>query len=186
MKPPKIALLAAISLLSLSGCALPPLNFTPREVSQFSRKVDADLRSVSVTVAQDNEKKGAMDFTLDFSKTVPDLWRSGLEDSLNRSLAFSDSSGRKVNLRVKILAFDVPAIGITMRTDTIALYEVQNRESGEVIFSQEIISQGVVTPDYAFYGAKRAMESVNRAVQNNITEFLKVLQDRGLVKKLHK
>jgi len=174
-----ITLLVLLTLV-LSGCTLPPLNFTPKDVSQFSRKVDADLRSITVSVAQDNEKKGDIDFNLDYSKTVPDLWKAGLEDSLNRSLAFSDSSGRKVNLRVKILSFDMPAMGITMRTNTIAAYEIQNRETGKIVFSREISTEGVVPGNYSFTGAIRAMESANRAVQNNVTEFMRILQVEGL------
>lgn len=179
-----IPLLSILVLLFQSGCiSLPPLNFTPQDVPQATAKLDADLRSITVSVAQDSGKKGSIDFAMDYSKTVPDLWKAGVEDSLNRALTFSDTSSRKINLRVTIMKFDMPAMGISMHTHTIALYEIQDRETGAIIFREEITSEGVVPGSYAFTGAIRAMESANRAVQNNILSFLSVLQSRGLVAK---
>lgn len=185
MKKYRIApLLGALFLLLSSGCiSLPPLNFTPKDVPQSAAKLDADLRSISVSVTQDSEKKGSIDFNMGFSQTVPDLWKAGVEDTLNRALVFSDSSTRKINLRITIMKFDMPAMGISMHTKTIAQYEIQDRETGATLFTEEITSEGVVPGNYAFTGAIRAMESANRAVQANILSFLSVLQSRGLIAK---
>ncbi len=146
----------------------------------MGNRIGAELRSIAVTVAQHNEKKGDIDFNLNYSQSVPDLWKVGLEDSLNRALAFSDNGTRKVNLRVKILKFDMPAMGVSMETSTTALYEIQDRETGDIIFREEISAEGVVGGTYAFVGAVRAMESANRSVQNNILAFLKVLEQKGI------
>ena len=173
--------LAAFSAMLFASCTqLPPLNFTPQNVARVSRRADADLKSITVSVAQPGEKKGAIDFNMEYSKTIPDIWKSGLEDAVNRSLAFSDSSPRKVNLRVTILRFATPKFGSEMHTKTTARYEIQDRESGAILFDEEIAAEGDVPLDYAFVGVVRAMESMNRSVQNNIQEFLKVLNDKGL------
>jgi len=172
-------LIFVICALVLAGCQqLPPLNFTPKEVHPFSAKLDADLRSVSIAIAQPDEKLGRMDFARGYSATIPSIWQAALEDAVNRSLAFSDSSLTKVNLRVKIQQFEVPRAGISMTTKVIASYEIRDRNSGKVIFFEEISSDGYVPGNYAFAGVVRATESVNRAVQNNIATFLTVFEQR--------
>jgi hypothetical protein len=174
---------ALVFTLFLGGCTqLPPLNFTPQQVSRVGRRADADLKSITVSVAQPAEKKGNIDFNMGFSKTIPDIWKAGLEDAINRSLAFSDVSARKVNLRVTILKFATPAFGAEMHTHTIARYELQDRQSGSIVFSEEVASEGKVPFDYAFVGMVRAMESINRAVQQNILEFLRVLNQKGIAR----
>jgi hypothetical protein len=166
-------------LLALCGCQqLPPLNFASKDVAQFGDRMDADLKSVSIATAQPDEKRGRLDFARGYSETIPSIWKTALEDAINRSLAFSDDGATKVNLRVKILQFEVPKAGISFTTRVIALYDIQDRNSGKVIFHEEIASDGVVPGNYAFAGVVRATESVNRAVQNNISAFLSVLQQR--------
>ena len=176
-------LLSALVILSafFGGCATPPpFNFTPKEVPQAKNREDSELKSIIITVAQHNEKKGEIDFAMDYSKTVPELWKTGLEDAINRALIFKDSGPIKVNLRVKILEWDMPAMGASMTTKTTALYEIQDRETGKTLFSKELSTDGRVGATYAFAGYVRAIESANRAVQNNIIAFLKVLDEQGL------
>ncbi|HEI3725675.1 TPA: UDP-N-acetylglucosamine acyltransferase [Escherichia coli] len=62
----------------------------------------------------------------------------------------------------------------------IARYEIINRANGDIIYTQDIESTGTVPASYAFYGIVRARESVNRAVQNNITQFLQALESVDL------
>lgn len=172
---------ALVALVVCSGCTqLPPLNFIPKEVPRLNPRLDADLRSVSVTVAQPEEKLGALDFNFQYSQMVPDLWKTAVEDSLNRALAFSDASDRKVNLRVKILQFDMPKMGFAMTTKTAASYEIVDRATGVTLFKETINAEGVVPMDYAFMGVVRSMESANRAVQNNVLAFVNALSKEGI------
>jgi hypothetical protein len=176
----RITILAATSLVLASCTQLPPLNFTPQEVPRVGRRANADLKSITVSVAQPSEKKGAIDFNMEYSKTIPDIWKAGLEDAVNRSLAFSDNSPRKVNLRVTILRFATPKFGAEMHTKTTARYEIEDRESGAILFDEEIAAEGDVPMNFAFVGVVRYMESMNRSVQNNILAFLHALNEKGL------
>ncbi|AXC69669.1 UDP-N-acetylglucosamine acyltransferase [Salmonella enterica subsp. diarizonae serovar 59:z10:-] len=88
---------------------------------------------------------------------------------------FRDDSPQKVSLSVKVLAIDVPSFGASFTTKTIARYEIINRETGGIIYTQDISSSGTVPATYTFVGAVRARESINRAVQNNISQFLQAL-----------
>ncbi|HBV8116888.1 TPA: UDP-N-acetylglucosamine acyltransferase [Klebsiella oxytoca] len=81
-----------------------------------------------------------------------------------------------VSLNVKVLAIDVPSFGMAMTTKAVARYEVINRSNGDIIYTQDIESTGTVPASYAFVGVVRARESINRAVQNNITQFLQALE----------
>jgi Tfp pilus assembly PilM family ATPase len=63
-----------------------------------------------------------------------------------------------------------------MSTETAARYELVDRKTGDILYTQDIASKGDVPFDYAFAGVTRVRESVNRAVQNNITQFLQALE----------
>lgn len=172
----KIALAAAVAVaMSLTGCASnPPLNFSVPNVGVAQRKVDADLRSITVSLARPDEAKGEMPAAAQHQ--VPEMWQSALTEALNRMVIFSDSSPRKVNLSVKVLKLDIPAFGASMKTSTIARYEIIDREDGSIIYTEEIAADGEVPFNYAFAGVTRARESINRAVQNNIAKFLQSLE----------
>lgn len=171
----KKLLIAALAALSLAGCATnPPMNFSVPNVGVTVHKVDADMKSLTVTLARPDEKTGEMPAWAEGQ--VPALWQSALVEALNRMAIFSDNSPRKVSLSVKVLKLDVPAFGASMTTDTTARYELIDRESGAIIYTQDISASGVVPAGYAFAGVIRARESVNRSVQNNIAEFLQALE----------
>jgi hypothetical protein len=166
---------ALLSALALGGCATnPPLNFSVPNVGVTQHKLDADLRSVTVSLARPDEKKGDMPAWA--QSEVPALWQSALLDALNHMTAFTDDAHRKVNLTVKVLAIDVPSMGASFTTKTIARYEVIDRANGDIIYTQDIDASGTVPASYAFMGVIRARESVNRSVQNNITQFLQALE----------
>ena len=145
------------------------------------------MKSLTVTVARPDEKKGNLDLsyaTLDMNgqggsmgdSIVPQMWQTALTESLNRMAIFQDDASRKVNLSVKILKLDVPGAGVSFTTNTIARYEIIDRKTGDLIFAQDIASAGTTPADYAFLGMARMRESINRAVQNNITLFLQALE----------
>ncbi len=161
----------ALVLLSLlTGCvSAPPLNFSLQDVEPSKRSIDADLRSVSVSFAAPSEQTGEVPSN---GEGIPLLWERALVEAVNKRSVFDDDSVNKVNLFVKIKQLDLPAGGLTMVTDATASYLLVSRKSGATLLEQTITTTGSVPPGYAFYGHVRAKESINRAVQNNIREFL--------------
>ena len=175
----RIIALCVISL-GLVGCqSLPPVNFAVPNVGYSEKKVDADLRAVSVSLAGPEEKTG--DLPAGAEVAAP-LWKAALEDAINRMALFKDDAEKRVNLSVKILAIDMPVFGASMTTTSAARYEIIDRENGDIIFTQDITTEGVVPFDYAFVGMVRARESLNRSVQNNIAEFLQALETIDVTK----
>lgn len=166
--------LAALALLALSGCAAnPPLNFTVPNVGLSPTRINAEVKSLTVTLARPDEKKGDMPA---WAQTeVPSLWQTALIEAINKMVIFRDDAPHKLNLSVKVLALDVPGAGISFTTKTIARYELTDRDTGAIVFTQDISSEGYVSGSYAFAGFTRARESVNRSVQNNISQFLGAL-----------
>ena len=159
----------------LSGCqATAPLNFSVPNVGLAKKKVDAELRSMTVSIARPDEKTG--DLPAGMEVMVPQLWQASLQEAINRMTVFKDDASTKVNLSVKILKLNVPSAGISFTTQAAARYEIINRSNGDIIFTQDIASDGLVPMDYAFVGVTRQRESINRAVQNNIAQFLQALE----------
>jgi len=168
-------IVAAITAVFLSGCApMPPLNFSVPNVGVSQKKIDAEMKSMTVTIARPDEKTG--DIPAGMEQMVPQLWQTALTESLNRMVIFQDDATKKVNLSVKILKLNVPGAGASFTTETAARYEIMDRKTGDLIFTQDITSSGTVPFDYAFMGVIRMRESINRAVQNNITQFLQSLE----------
>jgi hypothetical protein len=97
-------------------------------------------------------------------------------EAADRMAIFKDESKNKVSIQVKILAFDIPAFGMEMTSKSIARYEIIDRATGGIIYTQEIASTGVVPMSHAFVGMVRARESINRAAQNNIKQFLQAVE----------
>jgi uncharacterized lipoprotein YajG len=168
-------IIAALGLaLILTGCqSVPPLNFSVPNVGYAKKKVDAEMKSMTVSIARPDEKTGNVPAGIEV--LVPQLWQTALQESLNRMAVFKDDAPAKVNLAVKILKLDVPSGGINFDTSVAARYEIIDRRNGDIIYTQDITSKGSVPFDYAFVAIARQREAVNRAVQNNITQFLQAL-----------
>jgi hypothetical protein len=159
-------------ILCSVGCTtLPPADFTVQDVGVLENRKDAELKSITVGYGS-HDQQGKVEGT----HIVPPLWKEALTDALNRSLAFNDTGPIKVNLSVRIVEFDVPAAGFAMST----------RASGDLLFAESISSEGVVPMDYAFMGVIRATESMNRAVRNNIADFINSLESADLSKAMYK
>ena len=164
----------ACTAILLSGCgSIPPLNFSAPNVGVSQKKIDAEMKSMTVTIGRPDEKTG--DLPAGMETIVPQLWQTALTESLNKMAIFQDDALKKVNLSVKILKLNVPGAGISFTTEAAARYEIMDRKTGDIIFTQDISSSGTTPMDYAFMGIARQRESINRAVQNNITQFLQAL-----------
>jgi len=167
--------IATFAAVVLSGCgSVPPLNFSVPNVGVSQKKIDAEMKSMTVTIARPDEKTG--DLPVGMEQMVPQLWQTALTESLNKMAIFQDDATKKVNVSVKILKLNPPSAGFAMTTETAARYEITDRKTGDVIFTQDITSSGTTPMDYAFLGVARMRESINRAVQNNITQFLQALE----------
>lgn len=176
----KFRYLAIIPVFLLSACtSLPPLNFSVPNVGPSSVKLDADVKSMTVTVARPDEAAGSIPSD---ASGLTGMWKEALQEAFDKMAIFKDSSKRKVSVSVKILKLDVPSAGFSMTTSTTARYEIRDRSDGSIIYTQDISADGVVPADYAFKGVVRARESINRSVQKNISEFLQSLETVDLDK----
>jgi hypothetical protein len=171
-------LILLFSGLFLSGCTPPPpFNFAVPNVSISPSVINYTLKSTVVTLASPSEQDGPL--PSDSSLVVP-IWQSALEDAVDRSAVFEDPAPYSVNLECKILKIHLPLFGSTMETDVAARYQITDRKNGNVIFDLIIDTKGDVPFSYAFLGVVREKESVNLAIQNNISAFLKRVQKNNL------
>ena len=160
-------------LLLSSGCIRTkrlPVNFSAPNIGVSSTKLDAELKSLTVSVARPDEATGEIDPGIGVHTG---LWKTSLEEAFNRMAIFKDDSPRKVSLAVKILKFSSRG---DWTTHTSARYEIIDRSDGSIIFTTDISTTGDVPFDYAFAARVRLLESINRSVQNNIIQFLQVLE----------
>ena len=180
--------LAMLAVLVVAGCvtSMPPANFSVPNVGISEHRLDAEVRSITVTYGRPDEQVGSVDTWayggLQGGTDVTSAWHTALQEAFDRMLLFTDNGSKTVSLSVKILKLDVPEIGLSMTSETVARYEIIDRANGDIIFSQDVSSSGKVPLDYAFYGLTRARESINRAVQNNIALFLQAAETIDLAK----
>jgi len=169
-------------LLLSSGCIRTkrlPVNFSAPNIGVSSTKLDAELKSLTISLARPDEAIGKIEVPLVWChgnfcpiSLYVGVWKTALEEAFNRMAIFKDDSPKKVSLAVKILKFD-PRF---TTTHTSARYEIIDRSDGSIIFTTDISTTGDVPFDYAFAARVRQLESINRSVQNNIIQFLQVLE----------
>lgn len=61
-------------------------------------------------------------------------------------------------------------------SSTIARYELIDRATGSIVYTQDVSASGEVPFNYASAGVIRARESISRSAQNNIAQFLQSLE----------
>ncbi len=193
MRQKTLAILTVvIGGLALAGCGnqIPPLNFSVPNMGLSEHPLDAEVRSITVTLARPDEQVGQLDYQLAETAgaglssgiALTSVWQTSLQEAFDRTLIFRDDGSKKVSVAVKVLKLDVPGAGISFKTDTVARYEVIDRSNGDIIFSQDVASSGETPGNYAYLGIARARESINRAVQNNIALFLQAAETIDLTK----
>ena len=164
-------------ILLSSGCtSLPPINFSAPNIGVSSTKLDAELKSLTVSIARPDEATGEINPGIGVHTG---LWKTALEEAFNRMAIFKDDSPKKVSLAVKILKFDTPALGVGRTTHASARYEIIDRSSGSIIFTTDVSTSASAPPTpgvIQFAGVDGVHESINRSVQNNIIQFLQVLE----------
>ena len=160
-------------LLFLSACqSVPPLNFSVPNVGFSKTKIDAELKSSTVTLARADEVTGNMPSNMN---GIAQNWQVAMIEALNKMTIFKDDGKKKLNLSVKITSAEVSGIA-TLTAKTTATYSLIDRSNGDVIYSRYNSSEGSAPVEYSINALARRVEAVNRAVQNNITQFLQDLE----------
>jgi len=167
---------AFAAFVFLTGCAVappPPVNYSVPNVGISRVKLDAELRSINVSYANQREATGKIPAT---AVRTPELWKSALEGALNNMVVFRDDAMRKVNLMVKITRFEPAESGIDMVANAEARYDIVDRSNGDIIYSQNVSTSGKMTMGENINGLARIIEATNIAVRNNIATFLQSLE----------
>ena len=168
-----IAIRVAAAAFILTGCTqIPPRNFSVPDLGLSQHQLDAEIRSITVTFSQPDDQVGAIDaFDVTGGGAITAAWHTALQEALDRTLVFRDEGTTKVSISVKIRKLDARdwRTGFKMITEAVARYEIVDRATGDIIFVRDIASSGTAPVSL---GAARLQESINRAVQNNIVQFL--------------
>ena len=178
-------------LLLSSACTKRlPVNFSAPNIGVSSTKLDAELKSLTVSIARPDEATGEIrpaPFVRQYGEFQPypvslyaGLWKTALEEAFNRMAIFKDDSPKKVSLAVKILKFQT--ISAFPAAHTSARYEIIDRSDGSIIFTTDISTSGEgpfkFDPfcDFGCAMGSRVVDGLNRSVQKNIIQFLQVLE----------
>jgi hypothetical protein len=174
-------------LLLSSGCTKRlPVNFSAPNIGVSSTKLDAELKSLTVSIARPDEAIGEIrvahlaraygEFQPYPLSLYTGLWKTALEEAFNRMAIFKDDSPRKVSLAVKILKFH----SVFPIHHTSARYEIIDRSDGSIIFTTDISTSGEgpfnLDPLAEDVLGSRAVDGINRSVQKNIIQFLQALE----------
>jgi hypothetical protein len=178
-------------LLLSSACTKRlPVNFLAPNIGVSSTKLDAELKSLTVSIASPDEATGEIrpfSFVRPYGEFQPypvslyaGLWKTALEEAFNRMVIFKDDSPKKVSLAVKILKFNNRPLFWIAHTS--ARYEITDRSDGSIIFTTDISTSGEgpikIDPlcDFGCAMGSRVVDGLNRSVQKNIIQFLQVLE----------
>ena len=195
----RLILSAAVLGAVLVGCAQPqlaPLNFSVPNIGLSARPLDAEIRSLTVTLGRPDEQVGLIDWEfvdVTGGGAITAAWQVAMQEALDRTLIFRDGGSKKVSVAVKVLKLEISrGFALTERSvETVARYEVIDRTNGDIVYTQEIAAFGVVPIDFAselmmmdadYAGQLGIREGVNRAVQNNISLFLQAAETIDLAR----
>ena len=183
----KFVPLTLVLLFSFGCVSLPPVNFSAPNIGVSSTKLDAELKSLTISLARPDEAIGKIEVPLvwchgDFCpiSLYVGVWKTALEEAFNRMAIFKDDSPKKVSLAVKILKFQT--ISAFPAAHTSARYEIIDRSDGSIIFTTDISTSGEgpfkIDPfcDFGCAMGSRVFDGLNRSVQKNIIQFLQVLE----------
>ena len=81
-----------------------------------------------------------------------------------------------------VLKLDIPSMGISFETETIAKYELIDRATGDIVYTSNVVSKGSVAASEAFLGVIRARVAASNSVRENIKQFLRELETVDLSK----
>ena len=84
----RAVLSAAIAIMMLAGCAqqLPPLNFSVPNAGLSQRPLDAEVRSLTVTIARPDQQVGPIDWELidvTGGGTITVAWQTAMQEAMD-------------------------------------------------------------------------------------------------------
>jgi hypothetical protein len=181
---------SAIALLSTGCQTLPPVDFGVGAVGVSQKKIDAELKTISVQVAPKNKQKGDVDIQMlesagtqaSSGQAIISAWQTSLQDAFARMAVFNDLSNRKLSLSVTVLKLDIPSMGINFETETIAKYELIDRATGDIVYTSDVAAKGSVAGSESFLGVIRARTAASNSVRENIKQFLRELETVDVAK----
>ncbi len=175
----KSLLTGIVLTLGMLGCAqAPTLDFVPREVRPSTTKINAEVKSITISIASEDERLGETQvgfYGNQYETSFKSSFKDAIEEAIMKSAIFNDIADLKVSLVAKILKFQSPSMGVNFDTEMVVRYELINRKDGQPIFHQDVTSNGSISGTYAFLGAIRYTEARNVAVRNNVANFIAAL-----------
>jgi len=142
-------------------------------VREAHTRQSGTIGNVSASVDPTAQASGNVEMIFG-SDEIPALWQRGLASALDQSRIF-DKGARVFDFKVTIYKLKPPATGGTINTPASARYQVIDAKSHVVVFEEIVESVGHVAPDDNFLGVVRIRDSINRAVQSNITQAIERL-----------
>ena len=180
-----LSIIVVSFVVMLAGCATQPptLDFIPSDITPSPNKVNAEVKTIVVSIAKEKERLGETQVGL-FGNIYEQSFKTSLKEALDESIArsaiFGDLANKKLLLSAKVMKFQTPSFGINFATESIIRYELVDRSNGEQVFLRDITTSGSVSGDYAFLGATRYTEARNISIRENIKQFIGVVSNSDL------
>ena len=153
------------------GCADVPLDMRLDQPPKATTQVEGHLIRVKIDDAPVHIKDAPdlvskYPFPVDIEPTVLMLWKNEIETACDSSGVFSGAN-QGLNLRVTVRKAEHNISYSHLRLT--ARYEITKDQSGAVIYSDEVVSEG---SDSTFGGQERVNRCISSAVKANIRAFL--------------
>jgi hypothetical protein len=161
-------------VLQLSGCA------TPAEVSSMTAYVNSNQQAAPTSpyinnIVVSSVSGGSETNPLWTSQVSSEDFKAALENTLRSAKLLSTSEGSRYQLAAEIKALDQPLIGFTMTVNMTVQYMLKDKQTGSVVFRDQINSSFTSTVGDAFVGSTRLRITNEGAVRNNFDLLLKKL-----------
>ena len=168
----------------LSGCT-PSFNFSTQDITLSQQKLNLDLTEITITIPSEEPLK-TIKFEEcskeDVSSNFIPSWGVSLVDALKKSKIFTRPTTKKVNLLVTILEIDMPFFATDVTTKVSSNYKLIDDVTKVTLYDDTVKTEATIPWNYSFFGYERGLESVNRAVQKNISTFISNLQKYSIKK----
>jgi hypothetical protein len=168
----KIIILSSIALVA--GCAAAPPSFTPI-VAQTIGRHQGSIGEVSVQSDPAGLQNGQIKMIFG-ADVIPLLWKNATESALAQSKVFDGTGERRFDVIVTIMMLKPPSEGLAINTPAKARYDVVDSKTRKIVYTIDVETVGRVAFGDSFSGAVRIRDSINRATQANIIEFINRLQ----------
>ena len=164
----------------LTGCA-PSYDFSLPDVKPANHKLNAEIKEISMFYGTTKFNDPSLYIKADrmmnkgeseYSRSVVTAWGMALHDAVKQLALFDKSGAKKVTLSLNIQEVHIPLVGASFTSRVLANYQIIDRGTDKILYNKTIESEGTVPWNYAYLARTRALESLTRAVQNNISSFV--------------